>query len=61
MAIRQRIMRDTSSTDRMIESIETLAPLIEADKLAFDETRRLTSQVVAAMHDIGLFNLYPAS
>ena len=51
-------MRDTSSADRMIESIETLAPLIEADKLAFDETRRLTSPVVAAMHDIGLFNLW---
>ena len=51
-------MSDTSTADRMIKSIETLAPLIEADKLAFDQTRRITPPVVAAMHDIGLFSLW---
>src|SRR4051812_22305843 len=58
MATRQRIMSDTSTADQMIESIETLAPLIEAEKVAFDQTRQITPTVVAAMHDIGLFNLW---
>ena len=61
MATRRQIMSGTGTADRLIESIEALAPLIEADKSAFDQSRRITPPVVAAMHDIGLFNLYPAS
>lgn len=51
-------MSGTGTADRLIESIEALAPLIEADKSAFDQSRRITPPVVAAMHDIGLFSLW---
>src|SRR5262249_2068387 len=49
---------DRSAADQMIEAVRSLAPLIEADQATFDRTRQLTSRVVAAMHDIGLFSLW---
>ena len=51
-------MSDTCTADRLIKSIETITPLIEADKLAFDQTRQITPPVVSAMHDVGLFSLW---
>jgi indole-3-acetate monooxygenase len=51
-------MCDACTTDQLIKSIETIAPLFEADKLIFDQTRQITPPVVAAMHDIGLFSLW---
>jgi alkylation response protein AidB-like acyl-CoA dehydrogenase len=46
------------TVDRMIESVRSLAPLIEADRVTFDHTRQISPRVVAAMHDIGLFSLW---
>jgi indole-3-acetate monooxygenase len=46
------------NADDMIAAVWRLAPIIEAEKEAFDRHRQLSPHVVTGMHEIGLFYLW---
>jgi indole-3-acetate monooxygenase len=46
------------NADDIIAAVWRLAPIIEAEKGAFDRNRQLSPHVVSAMHEIGLFYLW---
>jgi alkylation response protein AidB-like acyl-CoA dehydrogenase len=46
------------NADEILAAVQQLAPIIEAEKRAFDRDRQLPEHVVSAMHEVGLFHLW---